>query len=84
MPSIYVFVLLARSCRALVLRILTGLIVELPPEVLRARVCNLPVTAQIPLVGNVLVFLGMSTLVFAHAGWGGPVAFWLTLALVVR
>ncbi|WP_068116980.1 hypothetical protein [Tropicimonas marinistellae] len=74
----------ARMCRAFVLRILTGLIVELPADDLRARVCGLPLTAQIPLIGNFIVVLGMATLVFSHAGWGGPIAFWLTLALVIR
>lgn len=84
MPSNDLFVLFARTCRALVLRILTGLIVELPPDVLRARVCSLSIGAQVSLVGNVLLLLGMSTLVFSHAGWGGPIAFWLTLMMVVR
>ncbi|SNS45556.1 hypothetical protein [Tropicimonas sediminicola] len=73
-----------RLCRALVLRILTGLIVELPAEDLRARISALPLHAQIPLIGNFIVTLGLATLVFAHAGWGGPIAFWLALALVVR
>lgn len=74
----------ARLCRALVLRILTGLIVELPAEDLRNRISSLPLRAQIPLIGNIIVTLGLATLVFAHAGWGGPVAFWLALVLVVR
>ncbi len=70
--------------RAAMLRLLVGLVVGLPVPIVRQRIVSLPLSSQIPLIGTMLIGLALATVVFAEAGWGGPVAFWVTLALVVR
>lgn len=66
------------------LRMLTGLVVGLPSEEVHARVRALPLADQVLLVGLTLAGLLQATLLFAEAGPGGPLAFWITLWLVLR
>lgn len=75
---------IAQYLRFFFLRVLTGLVVGLPPEDVRARILALPILDQAVLILAALSALVVASMLFALAGIGGPLALWMTLWLLVR
>ncbi|MDV7145526.1 hypothetical protein R3X27_22805 [Tropicimonas sp. TH_r6] len=63
---------------------LSRLVVGLSPEETRARILALPLPEQVLLVLASGTALAVATQLFAYAGPGGPLALWLTLAVLLR
>lgn len=70
--------------RAVFLRMLTGVVVGLPPQQVRARIHALPTADQAALIGATAAGLVLASVLFAEAGPGGPLAMWVTLVFLVR
>jgi hypothetical protein len=70
--------------RAAVSALLSGLWTGLDIDEIEARLAARPLPEQALLVGGVLALLFGLSLVFAQAGIGGIVAFWIVVALIAR
>ncbi|RYH12026.1 hypothetical protein [Tropicimonas sp. IMCC6043] len=66
------------------LRMLTGLVVSLPADEVRARIRALSLADQALLIGLTLAGLLQATMLFAEAGAGGPLALWVAIWMVLR
>lgn len=66
------------------IRMVSRLVVGLPPEDVRARILALPIADRAGLILTWVVALALATSLFAEAGTGGVLAFWGTLWALLR